>query len=342
MLTALADDEIVQLPQLQPLKTLWQKFDDNVQDDAAHFLLELKDLAQLMQVIMQRYHVDHRHEVQQRTEFPARLIFEDKGHPQEFEELINHWANQAEGQVLAGRGLWVAQIGRYTFQDLEWTKHHQALNVPSIFNLPYALDGNKTQTVQYSLIGLLCHSHKSGHFYAVFAYRGLYWIVDDGSYPRLVAQLQESLKTQIVQVWAIPSNMLLPDAIPHDIQQSSAEHSEVPPNKRQCTHGVSFSFANVTSLGQAVRQWILGRERTPIFLAETHVQRIMRKRYNGLAPEVLAPWEKQRPSALRVEQMEGYCWSSRRICTSTLYKNRSLMVVAGTQFTGLLRILISL
>ena len=271
---ALADEEIVQLPQLQPLKPLWQKFDENAQDDAAHFLLELKDLAQPQQVITQYYHIDHRQEVHQRKEFPMHLIFEDKGHPQEFEELISNWANQAEGQVLAGRGLWVAQIGRYTFQHLEWTKHHQVLHVPSVFNLPYTLDGNKIQTEQYSLIGLLCHSgtaHKSGHFFAVFAYRGLYWIVDDGSYPRPVARLQDSLLTQIVQIWAIPSDMVLPEHIPSDILASQTELSEVQAHKRHCTHGVGFSFANVTTLGQSVRQWLLGRERTPIFLAETHL-----------------------------------------------------------------------
>lgn len=87
--------------------------------------------------------------------------------------------------------------------DGEWTKHHQMLNVPTIFNLPYTEDGNTTKTEQYSLIGLLCGSaHQHGHFYAVFVYRGVYWLVDDGSFPRPLPELPDYLKRQIVQVWA--------------------------------------------------------------------------------------------------------------------------------------------
>lgn len=41
--------------------------------------------------------------------------------------------------------------------------------------------------------------------------------------------------------------------------------------KRRCLEGTGFSFANVTQLGQQVRQWIIGRNRKPIFLVETHL-----------------------------------------------------------------------
>lgn len=181
---------------------------------------EMLEMAKPGNVITHHHHVDHRQQVHRRKEFPTPLIFEDRGAPQQFEELINKWANQAEGQVLDGRGLWVAQVGRYTLVEKEWAKHHQILRVPSIFNLPLTLDGNTTGTEQFSLVGLLCHSgnaHKSGHFFAVFVYRGLYWIVDDGSYPRPVPRIQESLQGQIVQVWAIPSELMLPVDIPSDI-----------------------------------------------------------------------------------------------------------------------------
>ena len=56
------------------------------------------------------------------------MIFpEDEGN--EFENLISKWANTADGQVLSDRGLWVAQIGRFTHTDGEWTKHHKPHNV---------------------------------------------------------------------------------------------------------------------------------------------------------------------------------------------------------------------
>ena len=176
-------EDVVHLTEMTTPHPLWRKFDDKVQDDAAHFLAEMVELAQPEHVITHHFHVDYRQTVHRRKEFPTLLILENKQCPQEFEELINQWANTAAGQVLDGTGLWVAQIGRYSFLEGEWTKHHQILKVPSVFNLPVTYDGNETKTEQFSVVGHLCHSgtaHKSGHFYAVFCYRGLMWLVDDG------------------------------------------------------------------------------------------------------------------------------------------------------------------
>ena len=245
-----------------------------MQDDAAQFLSELVALAEPQQVITHCYHVDHRQQVHHRREFPTHLIYPEDG-PQEFEQLINTWANASEGQILDGTGLCVGQIGRYKMADGIWTKHHQELQVRSIFNLPVSTDGQSTRTEQYSLIGLLCHSgteHQSGHFFAILAYRGLYWLVDDGAFPRPITKLQTMMKTQIVQVWAMPSKLLLPANIPHDLDVKNTESAELEHRtKRQCLGGIKFDFANVTSLGQAVRQWLTGRERIPVFLAETHL-----------------------------------------------------------------------
>ena len=144
-----------------------------------------------------------------------------------------------------------------------------------MFHLPVCYDGQTTRTEQYSLVGLLCHTgdgHKSGHFYAVFIYRGLYWLVDDGAYPRALPYLQDNIKQQIVQVWAIPSKQLLPEHLRCDFptSQSNVVSSE-PDAKRRCQEGIDFAFANVTSLGHEVRQWVGDRPRTPIFVVETHL-----------------------------------------------------------------------
>ena len=127
----------------------------------------------------------------------------------------------------------------------------------------------RSSTKQYSLVGLLCYTgdgHKSGHFYAIFIYTGLYWIVDDGAFPRGL------IKQQIVQVWAVPSKSLLPENIRSDFPttKKSMEISE-PQTKRQRQEGVDFAFANVTTLGQEVKQCLGGRPRTPIFVVETHL-----------------------------------------------------------------------
>ena len=132
-----------------------------------------------------------------------------------------------------------------------------------------------TKTEQYSLIGLLCHSgeqHKQGHYYAVYVYRGVYWLVDDVSYPRPIPELTDSIKRQIVQVWAIPSAELLPADIRSEFPSGTLEvQNEQQPTKRKKLAGISFAFANVTQLGQPVRQWLLSRPRTPIMMVETHL-----------------------------------------------------------------------
>ena len=160
--TALEDDGVVNITTLETLAPLWETFNEAVQDDAAHFLQQLVHLASSKKVITQYHHVDHRQEVHLRAAFPTHLIYPENG-GEEFETLISTWANTAEGQVLSGRGLWVAQIGRYTYRQGEWTKHHKTLQVPTIFQLPVCLDGVTTKTEQYSLIGLLCHSGDAHH-----------------------------------------------------------------------------------------------------------------------------------------------------------------------------------
>ena len=117
--TALRDDGVVNITTLETLAPLWETFNEAAQDDAAHFLQQLVHLAKPTKVITQYHHVDHRQEVHLRAAFPTHLIYpEDVG--EEFETLISTWANTAEGQVLSGRGLWVAQIGRHTHRQGEW------------------------------------------------------------------------------------------------------------------------------------------------------------------------------------------------------------------------------
>lgn len=274
VMQALQADEIVHLPNLQGLESLWETFDDTKQDDASHFLQELVALADTRRVIQGYHQVDFRQEVHAYRAFPFHLIFHEDQGTNELEQLIAAWANVAGGQVCDGIGLWVAQIGRYRQVDGQWTKHHRALQVPSIFNLPLTLDGQETRTQQFSLIGFLCHSgtaHQEGHFYAVFVYRGLYWLVDDGAYPKVTQTISDKIKQQIVQVWAIPSNRLLPAHVESDVADTPRASSDEPKAKRGCAESIGFDFANVTQLGQTVRQWVITRPRRPLFMAETHL-----------------------------------------------------------------------
>ena len=53
---ALAQDEVVHLTKLQGLRPLWDKFDDEQQNDASHFLSEMVGLANPTQVIVGTMH----------------------------------------------------------------------------------------------------------------------------------------------------------------------------------------------------------------------------------------------------------------------------------------------
>lgn len=270
---ALAQDEVVHLTKLQGLQPLWDKFDDAQQNDASHFLSELVGLANPTQVIVGYHQVDFAQQVHQRKAFPVHLIFPDQQGSDELEHIIAEWANTQEGQVFDGHGLWVAQIGRCTKVQGKWTKHHRPLQVPSIFNLPYTLDGNTTRTSQFSVVGYLCHSgneHQHGHFYAVFLYRGMSWLVDDGACPKVISQITETTKQQIVQVWAVPSERLLPGQLAHDSLQRTRSSAEQPA-KRRNTEGLCFEFANLTNMGQQVKQWLISKNRVLFMAVETHL-----------------------------------------------------------------------
>ena len=86
----------IHITQLKTLRPLWEKFDDSVQDDASHFLSELNELSATDQTMVHYYQVDHRQRVHQRKAFPVHLVCPETQGPQEFEELINTWANTAE------------------------------------------------------------------------------------------------------------------------------------------------------------------------------------------------------------------------------------------------------
>ena len=262
---ALDKDEVVQLTQLDGLRPLWTKFDDEQQNDASHFLQELVDLADSKVVILGHHLVDSNQRVHHRKVFPTHLIFPDQSGSEELEQLIGEWANTQEGQVFDGDGLWVAQIGRYRQVDGRWTKHHRPLRVPSIFNLPITLDGNSTRTKQYSVVGFLCHSgneRQHGHFYAVFLYRGMSWIVVDGAFPKAVAQI--TAETQCGRCHP-NSYCRLTSSMTCSSRRKSRRC------KRQCSEGLRFDFANITTMGQSVRQWLLSKPRQPTFVVETHL-----------------------------------------------------------------------
>ena len=74
VIAALKDDGVVHITRLPTLRQLWQTFDDQIQDDASHFLMNLARLANSEKVIKGYYHVDYRQQVHRRESFPIHLI----------------------------------------------------------------------------------------------------------------------------------------------------------------------------------------------------------------------------------------------------------------------------
>ena len=65
-------------PSSKGLRPLWDKFDDEQQNDASHFLQELVGLAAPTRVSPGYHQVDYAQQVHQRRAFPVRLIFPDQ------------------------------------------------------------------------------------------------------------------------------------------------------------------------------------------------------------------------------------------------------------------------
>ena len=107
---ALASDDVVQLTSLVGLQSLWTKFDDAQQNDASHFLQELVDLAESPSVIQGYHQVDFHQQLSKRRAFPVHLIYPPDSGSEELEHLIAEWANQQEGQVFDGNGLWLDRL----------------------------------------------------------------------------------------------------------------------------------------------------------------------------------------------------------------------------------------
>ena len=100
----------------------------------------------------------------------------------------------------------------------------------------------------------------------------MFWIADDGAFPKPLVALHGSLQAQIVQVWAVPSKVLLPGDVRCELPLENRELPGVePPAKRREGDFVEFSFGNAANCGQGVRTWLLTRKRSPFLMAETHL-----------------------------------------------------------------------
>ena len=150
----------------------------------------------------------------------------------------------------------------------QWTKHHRELHIPTEVFLPYSNDGIAVAKAYYRVLAMVLHqgeTHDSGHFMAIHAVDNAYWLVDDNTFPKPIRTLTEQHGKEVIQLWLILD--------PNDEMQVDFVAEESPPPKKKKTHydEINLCFANVTTFGKKVQDWVWSKADHLLFLQETHL-----------------------------------------------------------------------
>ena len=147
-----------------------------------------------------------------------------------------------------------------------WTKHHRPLEVPTKIHIPYSVDGITIDKASYRVVAMVLHqgaSHENGHFVAIHACDNTYWHVDDNQYPQPILGLSSQQEQEILQVWLIhdPSD---------EMEYVILEEIIQPVNKKAKTHYdvVPLRFANVTTFGRKIQDWVWSKADNIIMLQD--------------------------------------------------------------------------
>ena len=209
-----------------------------------------------------------KHRRQEREQVPINLICPPLEAKVTLDELVNQWANEEEGQYLYGApDCLIFHIQRFQCQENMWTKHHRQLEVPTVITVPFCNDGVSISKAGYRTVAMILHhgkTHHSGHFTAIHALENAFWSVDDNQYPQPIGGLNEQQESEALQVWLV-----------HDPMEDDSDDNLIPEPviKKSKTHyeDVLFCFANVTSFGKKVQDWVWSKADHLIFLQETHL-----------------------------------------------------------------------
>ena len=197
---------------------------------------------------------------------------QDAGEDVTLEQLLDDWANEANGQCLGAEVEHIVfHIGRYFHcsKARAWVKHHHKLQIPSTFQCAQRSSTGHGGKGTFVLRGVIAHqgeSLSSGHYVSMLVEGEALWTVDDGECPQAQQHIPEIFKTGAVMIWA-----------------SRAEHSSFwtrtigcfePPTKRPrlTGDGVEIFYSNITQWNNAAKEWVLQQAHPVIMLVETHLQ----------------------------------------------------------------------
>lgn len=143
------------------------------------------------------------------------------------------------------------------------------MDISTGISTPFSEDGVHVHSATYKIVSLVLRKrqdHEAGHYVAIHALDNAYWYADDGAYPVPLSQLSDLHRTAIVQVWLAYecSGELVPDTV----EALAPSHAKKAKHHSETLH---FVFANVTSFGGRVQDWIWTNGEHILLLQETHL-----------------------------------------------------------------------
>ena len=268
--TFLEENEPISLRDLSPLEPLWHHFQQGQQADVGDFVGHLANLANGTFIGGKFYHVTTEGRLDEREQIPLNMICPGGDSPISLDDIVNLWAEEEGGQYLYGTpGGLIIHIQRSLLVEGQWTKHNRPLDLSTTITIPFSEDGINVHSATYRIVSMILHKgqgHQNGHYVAIHAMDNAYWYADDGTFPAPLPQLLDSHRQEIVQVWLVHecSGELVPDTV------EALEPSQ-PKRARRHTETLHFVFANVTSFGRRVQDWVWTKGEHILLFQETHL-----------------------------------------------------------------------
>ena len=267
--TFLGSSQSTSLTEIPEMHDIWTHFDHAVQADVGDFVGHMWSIAKPIAIGSKFFHVRSNGILEEREQVPLNILFPPGANKIDLQTLLNSWADEAKGQYLYGQpDCLVLHLQRFELVQQQWAKHHRELHIPTEVFLPYSNDGIAVAKAYYRVLAMVLHqgeTHDSGHFMAIHAVDNAYWLVNDNIFPKPISNLSEQHGKEVIQLWLILD--------PNDEMQVDFVAEESPPPKKQKTHydEINLCFANVTTFGKKVQDWVWSKADHLLFLQETHL-----------------------------------------------------------------------
>ena len=265
----LSADQPSLLHELTQMHHVLQHFQAGRQADIGDFAGHLWSFSESTFFGGKFFHVHADGRLEDREQIPLNLLFPDGEHPLTLDEVVNSWANEDGGQYLYGTpdGL-IVHLQRSALLQGQWTKLNRALEFGTSINIPFSDDGIHVHQATYRIVSMILHQgqgHENGHYVTIHAMDNAYWLADDDQYPQPLGQISQQQQQEVVQLWLIHDQQeLVPDTV-EALQPSQAKRAK---HHYETLHLV---FANVTSFGGRVQDWIWTKGDHLLCLQETHL-----------------------------------------------------------------------